>query len=107
MLKSTDVFQVEVVLNDRQCFCCNLLSAPQPANLIVAAKDLGAPTEICEALTFVQKVNQPAAGDSATTRIEAAGCPLGQINIVTVTVYTVPPKRGRKPKSAQPAPQTK
>jgi hypothetical protein len=101
MLKNAEMYQVEVALNNGHSLCCNLLSTPTAANLLAVAKSLGDSIDINEALqAFVKEITVPQPGEYATTDLIVAGIVIGRISIVTIHVYIILPKRGRKPKSA-------
>ena len=100
MLKNTEMYQVEVILKDGQSMCCNLLSTPNAANLLAVAEGLGVSVAISEALrAFVKEINIPQVEEGISTDLIVAGIVIGRIGIVTVPVYIIPLKRGRKSKS--------
>lgn len=101
MLKTAEVYDVTVTLNDGAKLDCTLLNKPDALTLAIVAQTQKASASLLEAVPFANNIAVPPATESPDeSNIVIGGTVIGTVCVGTRLAYLVPPRRGRKPKSA-------
>ena len=99
MLKTAEIYNVAVILNDGQTMVCTLLSKPNATSLAAIAEIQKVSAELIEAAAFAHDLAIPALGNEAIqTPITVAGTQIGAVQIDTQSAYAWPVRKPRKPK---------
>jgi len=102
-MKTTEVYNVSVTLNDGNTLVCTLLNKPDASTLIAVAAAQNVAPDFGKVLALAGDIEIPAAGNNIKTAISVVDVLIGTVCVETRTAYGVPTKHPRQPKTDAPA----